>query len=232
MSTNRLSHDVNNTQVKQQRNCVDFNGNKKLNLHYKAMSHDDKCFIDIQTRQSTGPGNYQTASYFDCECEMPTTVNNATDLPMVYFKNGHDVGSCVVDDSSKLRVGLTKKFPRCPQQLYERPYKTVPYMGRGPGNMVLESQLVPGEATAESRPCNTLSGITIPHQYTPLINFLAENVQNEQHIVQEAVEDSWVRGGNPSRLVVRDIDYLERCGYQYMDKETNSEFWENKHGLL
>ena len=42
----------------------------------------------------------------------------------------------------------------------------------------------------------------------------------------------WVRGGAPSRLVVRDVDYLERCGYGYMDKETNREFWENKHNLL
>ena len=43
---------------------------------------------------------------------MPTTVKNATNLPMVFYKNGHDVGQCVVDDSSKLRVGLTKKFPK------------------------------------------------------------------------------------------------------------------------
>ena len=93
-------------------------------------------------------------------------------------------------------------------------------------------RLVPGETTLESRPCNTLSGVTIPHQFTPLIPHLSDNVQNEQHIVQEAVEDSWVRGGNPSRLVVRDIDYLERCGYQYMDKETNNEFWQDKHGYL
>ena len=95
---------------------------------------------------------------------MPQTVKNATNLPMVYFKNGHDVGSCVIDDSSKIRIGLTKKYPRCPQQLFERPYLTVPYMGRGPGDMDLESQLVPGEATGSRKQCNTLSGITIPHQ--------------------------------------------------------------------
>lgn len=232
MSDNKLVHDKNNTLIKQERNCVDFNGNKKLNLHYKAMSHDDKCFVDIQTRQSVGPGNYQTTSLFDCECEMPQTVNNATNLPMVYFKNGVDVGSCVVDDSSKLRVGLTKKFPRCPQQLFERPYLTVPYMGRGPGDMNLESQLVPGEATAVKRQCNTLSGVSIPHQFTPLVDHLEYNVQNPEHIVEEVADDTWVRGGAPSRLVVRDIDYLERCGYEYMNKSTNKEFWENKHGYL
>ena len=39
-------------------------------------------------------------------------AQNATNLPMVFYKNGHDVGQCVVDDSSKLRMGLTKKFPK------------------------------------------------------------------------------------------------------------------------
>ena len=232
MSNNRLNHDKNNTLIKNQRNCVSFDGSKQLNLHYKSMAHDDKCFVDIHTRQSLGPGNYQTTSHFDCECEMPTTVKNATNLPMVYFKNGHDVGQCVVDDSSKLRVGLTKKFPKCPQQLFTRPYLTVPYMGRGSGDMDLESQLLPGEATAAKRQCNTLSGVTIPHQFTPLVDHLEHNVQNPVHIVEEVADDSWVRGGAPSRLVVRDVDYLERCGYGYMDKETNTEFWKNKHTHL
>lgn len=232
MSDNKLVHDNNNTLIKQQRNCVDFDGNKKLNLHYKAMAHDDKCFVDIQTRQSVGPGNYRTTSLYSCECLAPETVDNATNLPMVFFKNGHDVGSCVVDDSSKLRVGLTKKFPKCPQQLFSRPYLTVPYMGRGPGDMKLESQLVPGESTAVKRPCNTLSGVTIPHQFTPLVEHLEYNVQNPVHLVEEVADDTWVRGGSPSRLVVRDVDYLERCGYEYMNKQTNTEFWQNKHAYL
>lgn len=232
MSNNELAYDNNNSLIKQQRNCINQDGSKQLNLHYKAKAYDDKCFVDINTRQSIGPGNYRVSNHFDCECEMPQTVKNATNLPMVYFKNGHDVGSCVIDDSSKIRIGLTKKYPRCPQQLFERPYLTVPFMGRGPGDMDLESQLVPGEATGSRKQCNTLSGVTIPHQFTPLIDHLEHNVQNPYHIVEEVADENWVRGGSASRLVVRDIDYLERCGYKYMDKQTNQDFWENKHAYL
>tara|TARA_B100001057_G_scaffold292267_1_gene292337 strand:+ start:456 stop:1154 length:699 start_codon:yes stop_codon:yes gene_type:complete len=232
MSDNRLNHDNSNKLIKQQRNCIDFEGNKQLNLHYKTMNHDDKCFVDVHTRQSLGPGNYRTSNHYDCECLMPDTVKTATNLPMVHFKNGHDVGACAIDDSTQLRVGLTRKYPRCPQQLFTRPYLTVPYMGKGPGDMDIESQLTPGEPTTSKRQCNTLSGITIPHQFTPLVDHLEYNVQNPEHLVEEVADDTWIRGGAPSRLVVRDIDYLERCGYQYMDKETNQEFWKDKHHYL
>jgi len=58
MSSNELMYDRSNTGLQQQRNCVNFDGSNKFNVNYKAMSHDDKCFIDISTRQSIGPGNY------------------------------------------------------------------------------------------------------------------------------------------------------------------------------
>ena len=232
MSTNKLNYDTNNKLIQEQRNCVNFDGSKKLNLHYKTMSHDDKCFVDIQTRQSMGPGSYRVSNHFDCECEAPTTVRNATDNVMMFFKNGHDVAGCVIDDSSKLRIGATRKFPKCPNQLFTRPYKSVPYMGRGPGNMNMESQITPGEDTSARRSCNTLSGISIPHYFTPLVPHLDYNVQNPEHIVEEVVDEGWIRGGANSRLIVRDVDYLHRCGYGYMDKETNTEFWVDKHKHL
>lgn len=232
MSTNRLVYDTSNKQIQNQRNCVSFDGQKRLNVNYKTMTHDDKCFVDIQTRQSMGPGSYQVSNHYDCECEAPTTVNNATDNVMMFFKNGYDVASCVVDDSTKLRIGASRKFPKCPNQLFTRPYKTVPYMGRGPGNMVMESQITPGEDTSARRSCNTLSGISIPHYFTPLVPHLDYNVQNPEHIVEEVVDEGWIRGGANSRLIVRDVDYLHRCGYAYMDKSTNEEFWTDKHKYL
>lgn len=232
MSSNLLVHDVNNTPIQQQRNCINPDMSKKLNINYKTHLRDDKCFIDENTKQSMGPGTYVTSNNYHCECLAPDMVNNATDNTNIFFKNGYDVGSCVIDDANKLRIGKTKKYPKCPNQLYTRPYLTVPYMGRGSGDIKLETSLQPGEDTSAKRECNTLSGITIPHYFTPLIGHLQENVQNPEHIIEESAEAGWIRGGAPSRLVVRDIDYLERCGYKYLDKETNKEFWENKHEYL
>jgi hypothetical protein len=233
MSTNQLNFDNNNTMLQQERNCVNFDGSKKFNVNYKAMSHDDKCFIDIDTRQSIGPGNYTITNLFDCQCLMPDTVKNATDNLSMPFKNG--VGTeapCVVDEGSRLRVGLHKKFPKCPQQLFERPYKTIPLMSKGVFVPDSESELIFAEDTKVKRSCNSLSGVSIPHQYTCLIDHISYNIQNEQHIVQEAVEPSWRRGGNDTRLVVRDYDYSIRCNKAYMNKSTNPDFWVNHKGSL
>jgi hypothetical protein len=232
MSKNGLSYDTGNTILQQQRNCLNLDNSQRFNLYQKTKSADDQCFVEVKTVQSVGPGQYQTMNFYDCECLIPKTAKIATDLPMVFYKNGLDVAGCVVDQSTDLRVGKTKRFPKCPQQLFQRPYLTTPGMQRGAGNPALESQLLPGEATSEKRQCNTLSGITIPHYFTPLVDHLAYNVQNPVHLIEEVAEPGWIRSGAASRLVVRDIDYLERCGAQYQDKVMNAEFWKDKHNYL
>ena len=67
-----------------------------------------------------------------------------------------------------LEYGKVRKYPKCNNQLFERPYLTVPYMGRGSGNSEIETKLLPGEDTNQKRQCNTLSGITIDNYFTPL----------------------------------------------------------------
>ena len=149
------------------------------------------------------------------------------------FKNG--VGTeapFVVDDGSKLRIGLHKKYPKCNQQLFERPYKTVPYMGRGYLKVDEDSVLKFAEDTKIKRSSNTLSGVSLPNQFTPLIDHLSYNVQNPAHIIQESVDPGWVRSGQASRLIVRDTDYALRCSKAYMNKSTNPDFWQGKGSLL
>ena len=118
----------------------------------------------------------------------------------------------------KLRVGKTRKNPKCPNQLFTRPYRTVPYMGRGSEIHILNHKLDMVKIQPERKQCNTLSGITIgnidPSQM-PMIDHLKNNIQDPQHIVPEVALDGWVRGGAPSRQIVKDIEYLERCGSKY-----------------
>ena len=234
MSTNELNFDKNNTMIQQERNCIDKrDGSKQFNINYKSMANDDKCFIDIDTRQSIGPGNYGVTNLYDCECLIPDVMKNATDNVCVPFTNGYDVAPCVVDDSSKLRIGLQKKFPKCPQQLFERPYKSVPYMGRGVLMVDQDSELKFAEDSRTKKSNNTLSGISIGNYFTPLLDYLSYNVQNTQHIIQESVDPSWRRGGIDTQLLTRDFDYKFRCGKNYMNRPgMNESFWSNKGSLL
>jgi len=238
MSTNELYFDKSNQMLQSERNCVNFDGTKRFNVNYKAMSHDDKCFIDIDTRQSIGEGNYQISNYFDCECMIPQTVKHATDNVCIPFKNGYGTEqACVVDDGSNLRWGLTRKYPKCSQRpLLERPYKSIPFMGRGPLKEPNdETFLIQGEDTRVKKSCNTLSGVTVPNYFTPLLPYLEFNIQRDIHLIEEVGLET-TRSGYPSRLVVRDFDLKQRCGknyqYAYMNKSTNPEFWQNKGQLL
>ena len=238
MSSNELNFDKSNQMLQAERNCINFDGSKKFNVNYKAMAYDDKCFIDTDTRSSIGVGNYRLFSPYSCECMIPETVKSATDNVCVPFKNGYGTEqACVVDDGSKLRVGLVRKF-KCPQRegLQQRPYLTTPLMAKGVFKPNEETILIHADQVSTRKSAGALSGVTIPNYFTPLIDHLAYNVQNEKHIVQEAVDKSWVRSGYPSRLVVRDVDMQSRCGanykYAYMNKTTNPEFWQNKSQLL
>lgn len=233
MSSNELNFDKSNQMLQSERNCVNFDGSKRFNVNYKAMSHDDKCFLDIDTRQSIGPGNYGITNLYDCECMIPETVKQATNNVTVPFKNGYGTEqACVVDDGSKLRWGLTKAYPKCVQQLYERPYKSTPYMGRGYLKPNEESELKFAEDTRIKRSCNTLSGVTIPQQYTPLVPHLEYNIQRIEHLQTEANDPAWRWGGANSRNIITDYDYSSRCGKAYMNPSTNSWFWQNKSQLL
>jgi hypothetical protein len=197
------------------------------------MSYDDKCFVDIDTRQSIGPGNYGITNLYDCECLIPNTVKNATDNVLMTFKNGYGTeNGCVVDDGSKLRIGLHRKYPKCNQQLFERPYKTVPLMAKGVFNANEESVLKFAEDTRLKRSSNSLSAVTLVNQFTPLLDHLAFNVQNVEHIIQESVDPGWRAGGILSRNLIRDQDFNTRCQKAYMNKSTNEDFWKGKTSLL
>ena len=68
---------------------------------------------------------------------------------------------------------------------------------------------MPGEKTDLKRPCNVLTEKSLlTHYYTPMIKKLRENVQNTDHIIPEHLnERTWVRGGLPTRQIMRNIDY-------------------------
>ena len=233
MSTNEIDYDKNNTLLNKERNCVTFGNSAPFKVNVKTKTHDESCYLDVQTGQSLGPGKYQISNYFDCDTSIKNSMDIATNNHMITFKNGFRAPNEVIDEDTDMRFGETRENPRCPQQLFHRPNGGAPYRGRGFGDMNIESRLVPGEDTVTTRPCNVLSGsTTLNRVMVPLVPHLDKNVQNPEHLVEEVAEDGWIRGGSPSRLVIRDVDYLQRCGYNYMDKEANADFWENKHNYL
>lgn len=179
--------------------------------------YNDACYASGRTTQSTMPGMYNLSNYYDCNTLPNDTFSVAMSQPIMQFKDGYGhVGQhgSLSEMHSSFRNGergqqLTNM--KGPQQLQVRPIRTVPFMGRGLGDPCRESYLKEGVTTNERKQCNTLAEVYLPHQYTPLINCLHGEVQNPVHILHEANQSDWVRGGYPSRQWVHQQKFGQRC---------------------
>ena len=140
---------------------------------------------------------------------MTDAVEFATSQPSINFTGSHQVGigGCNIDQNSQLSLtDLTRS--KCRISLYQRPFLTVPYLGRGKSDAVLESQLQQGELANNRKSINPSSEVShMGYRNTPMIPSLKATVQNPANLVEGIAADGWIRGGVPSRELTRDQDY-------------------------
>lgn len=173
---------------------------------------DDNCAVNSYEKESLGPGNYVLSNFHSCECGAPGAREVAAQNPQMQVSDGYgwvSNGGCKVDDDSNVRLGCRLTNPRIINQLFTRPYLSIPYMGKGCYQPNNESNLIFGEDTGEKRSCNVLAGVTIDNFYTPMIGCLRENIQNPKNLIEETY--GWIRGGESTRKNLKDIDYKRVC---------------------
>ena len=188
-------------------NCIDYEG-KQFVVNQQASLQTDRCAVKVDERESTGPGNYSLSNFHSCECGATDVASVALNQPSVMFRDGYGVQGCRIDEDSKARLSQQTN-PRLTQQLFHRPYATVPYMGNGCHYPDKESQLLFSEQTGEKRSCNVLAGVSINNYFTPMIDCLRENIQNPNNLIEETY--GWTRGGVSTRRNLKDVDYTRRC---------------------
>tara|TARA_B100000674_G_C37829852_1_gene910022 strand:- start:491 stop:1138 length:648 start_codon:yes stop_codon:yes gene_type:complete len=205
--------------------------NSKLNFDVQSNMINDACYVDSYLKQTQGPGEYFRSNLRSQVCEAPTARNLALSQPNVNFADGYGysaMNGCNIDVDSNLRnntEALTNK--KCIQTLNERPYKTVPFMGRGLGDINQELDVLQGVSTFVNKSCNTLAEYDYSDRhFIPMIEKLEKNVQNTKHIVNEDASPDWVRGGIPSRQLIRNKEFLEKCGFKlkghtWMNEQNN-----------
>lgn len=187
---------------------------KKFMIEEKTSLGSDPCYQKTADEQSVGVGGYNLNNHYNCGCGAQSTEEVAMEQPSVIFRDGYGAGGmdgCKIDTDSLMKNGTIMTNPGCRQQLFSRPYLTVPYMGRGSGDSCVESPLQTGEDTFQRRECNTLSEVTLHNQFTPLLPCLKDNIQDARHLIQEDSKKDWVRGGLPSRQIVKNKDYQQYC---------------------
>jgi hypothetical protein len=167
---------------------------------------DDPCDQTVQNRESLGPGLYTMTNLVPAPA---VAFGTAFTQPAIPAAAGYGWNAATVDVDSTLRNhAMITNSPHAPlrARTQARPFATVPFMGRGRGEAVLESKLQQSEIVRLGKECGTISDKFYENQFTPLIPYLAKNVQNPRHLIPEVASPGWVRSGIPSRQWVRDMN--------------------------
>ncbi len=173
----------------------------------------DSCSQDQNTIQDIASCNYMTQNYFASESSMNKVKDLATSQPGIMYNGGYQIasGGYNINDSSKLQIGTIQTNPKCRIDLFHRPFSTVPYLGRGSVNPVMESQIQQGEQLVNKRSINNLSEKSyIKYHQTPLLPAVQQRINNPANQIENIASDGWVRGGVPSRELTRDTDYFNK----------------------
>lgn len=185
---------------------------------FDALSHinDDPCHLTQRNVQNVQYGTYSTTNYFANQCGMQQPIAFATSQPNVFLNGGYGpvgVGGCNIEENNELRYGSVQTNPKSRVNNFHRPFATVPYLGRGPSRPVLETQLQQGDFNQNKKSCDTTTEIShIDYRHTPMIPSLRSTIQNPHNLVEDVASDGWIRGGLPSRELIRDQDYFQRHG--------------------
>lgn len=171
---------------------------------------NDSCALDQKSVQNVNACNYLLQNYFISDCTMKKPISLATTQPGVFFNGPSNVGSggCVVDASSELLIGSLLTHPKCKLELFQRPFATVPFLGRGSVNPVLEAQIQQGESITNKRSITKLGERSyISYSNTPLQPDVKNRVTNPDYCIESSASAGWIRGGLPSRDLTRDKEF-------------------------
>ena len=173
---------------------------------------NDACTQDQNTIQNINASNYLLQNYFINDCSMKQPIALATTQPGIMYNggNGSGAGGCNIDASSDLMIGSVQTHPRCRISLFQRPFATVPYLGRGSVCPILEAQIQQGELIVNKKSVNKISEKSdIKYQMTPLSPSVKKLVTDPAYSVEGVASEGWVRGGIPSRDLTRDRDFYK-----------------------
>jgi hypothetical protein len=171
---------------------------------------DDQCDLSQRNVQNIKESDYRLTNFYINECGMKKPIEFATSQPNVFYKGSNQVGigGCNVNENTTLRDGEGLSQPKEKISLYQRPFATIPYLGRGASNPLLESELQQGETNTNRKSVFPSSEVSyINHSMYPLVPSIKATVTNPANLVEGVASDGWVRGGVPSREITRNKSY-------------------------
>jgi hypothetical protein len=119
---------------------------------------------------------------------------------------GNGLSGEAVDADSFLTLKTQEERPYEKLQLSQRIFSTVPYMGRGFSNPMLESQLQQGETIRGKQSVSTVTEQSfLNYTLYPTDDKMKEHVSNPSFTIEESALNGWVRGGSDTRITTDDL---------------------------
>jgi len=148
--------------------------------------------------------NYMLSNFYN-EVLSGSHVDFAIQQPNIMFSgttHGSGLNGNVIDIDSNLLINTRNERPLEKLQLMERPFITVPYLGRGSCDPSIESQLQQGEIVSDKKSVSTVTENSfIGYTIFPSDEKMVERANNPSNMVEEAAFNGWVRGGAASREI-------------------------------
>ena len=171
---------------------------------FNGMSRIGNDGSDVSQRniQNTKKANYHLHNHHTKDVDMKSGISLALTQPTINYVGTQQtaLNGTNIDTNSNLLIDKNMLHARGKISLQERQYLTVPFLGRGKVDPVLESKLFLGEQQTNKKSITTLSEKSyIPLNNTPMIPEVENNVQNPKHIIEGVASNGWIRGGLPSR---------------------------------
>jgi hypothetical protein len=152
-----------------------------------------------KTMFNTRLANYNLANYF-ASSSNDNYIHFATNQPaLMYNGTGKGVGvnSAFVDNESYLMLNVKNERPLEKLSLNTRTFVSVPYLGKGSCDPLLESQLQQGELGLNKKTNNNISeNVYSNYTFSPKPK-QEDNVKYD--IIEENAMNGWVHGGINSR---------------------------------
>ena len=166
----------------------------------------DNTDVSQKNLYNTRFSNYTLSNYFS-ENASDDHIKFAIQQPTMMFSgtsHGAGLNSTAVDIDSALLIKTEQERPLEKLSLMERPFLTIPYLGKGSCNPVLESQLQQGEMIHDKKSVSTIMDKSFEN-YS--LHLLDENMK--QHVQEYDASQKALTGWNiPTRL--SDDEYLKK----------------------
>ena len=182
----------------------------------KTRLNDDECDIESREHQNVDICQYRMFNIYqtnkDNEKECKTNYDKIMDFSVNNRMNIRDgmgfTNACRVDDDSQVRNEF-EMYDKGRQQLFSRVFQGGPNVNKGGLEPEIDSKVTQGLFTTRKETCEVLSEKSF-ERFEPMKECMLKNIQNPKNIVP-----TWVRGGEGTRDVLSQKDFLENNGYMF-----------------